>query len=272
MGRHPHRRAFTLIELLVVIAIIAILAAILFPVFAQAREKARSITCTSNLKQLGLAWLLYAQDYDETLPLTAEKLPNGAQVFWQSVVEPYIKGGVKSLSNGQTDVGEKLSIYICPDYLTVAPDRDEAGNKRDNAPSIGQYPLSSYAPNIAVTTAWWGLGQKSMGDSANAGVLAQIAEPAQIVLLAPNHDCCIETWGGGGPNNWTRAARRHSGGENYALVDGHVKWFRGGAPQYGKTADGEWPGAQVCTQKYMGSAANRQPRPNCAAYFFPRGG
>src|SRR5204862_6955954 len=96
------RSAFTLIELLVVIAIIAILAAILFPVFAQAREKARSITCTSNLKQLSFAWLMYAQDYDETLPMTAQKLPNGAQVFWQSVVEPYIKGGVKALSNGPT--------------------------------------------------------------------------------------------------------------------------------------------------------------------------
>src|SRR5579872_123944 len=67
-------RAFTLIELLVVIAIIAILAAILFPVFAQAREKARQATCQSNLKQLGIATMMYAQDYDETYP----KLEDGS--------------------------------------------------------------------------------------------------------------------------------------------------------------------------------------------------
>jgi prepilin-type N-terminal cleavage/methylation domain-containing protein/prepilin-type processing-associated H-X9-DG protein len=272
MARRLRRRGFTLIELLVVIAIIAILAAILFPVFAQAREKARAVTCTSNLKQLSLAWLMYAQDYDETLPMTAAQLPNGSQVFWQAMVDPYIKGGVKAQANGQTSVSEKLSVYICPNYLTPAPDKDEAGNSRDKSPSVGQYPLSSYAPNFAVTTAWWALGQKSAGENASAGTLAQIAEPAQLVLLAPNHDCCIETWGGGGSNNWTRAARRHNGGANYALADGHVKWFRGGTPQYGKSADGEWPGAQVCTQKYEGTGAKRNPRPGCAAYFFPRGG
>src|SRR5579883_3220187 len=73
----PARRsAFTLIELLVVIAIIAILAAILFPVFAQARAKARQITCTSNLKQLTGAWLMYAQDYDETWVTTSKGYPN----------------------------------------------------------------------------------------------------------------------------------------------------------------------------------------------------
>src|SRR5438270_7124865 len=64
------RKAFTLIELLVVIAIIAILAAILFPVFAKAREQARKTACTSNVKQLGLAWMMYVQDNDETFPPT----------------------------------------------------------------------------------------------------------------------------------------------------------------------------------------------------------
>src|SRR5579862_5972441 len=75
-GDTPMQRrnsAFTLIELLVVIAIIAILAAILFPVFAQAREKARGISCLSNVKQLGLGVLMYVQDYDETFPIGAQQ-------------------------------------------------------------------------------------------------------------------------------------------------------------------------------------------------------
>src|SRR5512144_498244 len=84
------RRGFTLIELLVVIAIIAILAAILFPVFAQAREKARQISCLSNIKQIGLGVLMYAQDYDETYPFAW-----GQTGAWYESVDPYIKNGVK---------------------------------------------------------------------------------------------------------------------------------------------------------------------------------
>ena len=100
----PSRRAFTLIELLVVIAIIAILAAILFPVFAQAREKARGISCLSNLKQGSLAYQMYTQDYDETTPLqnspvTARDANNYFVVsggYWYMLLQPYVK-------NWQTD-------------------------------------------------------------------------------------------------------------------------------------------------------------------------
>src|SRR5881394_2171061 len=92
--RRPGRRAFTLIELLVVIAIIAILAAILFPVFAQAREAARKASCVSNVRQLGLGWHMYSEDYDETFPLTAQCCDvNGSQTYWQEMIEPYIKSG-----------------------------------------------------------------------------------------------------------------------------------------------------------------------------------
>src|SRR6516225_7077413 len=97
----PRRRApaFTLIELLVVIAIIAILAAILFPVFAQAREKARATACLSNLKQLALGWLMYAQDYDETYVMTAGQKPfdpnlgYAPQIYWLEMIDPYVKSG-----------------------------------------------------------------------------------------------------------------------------------------------------------------------------------
>jgi len=102
------RSGFTLIELLVVIAIIAILAAILFPVFAQAREKARAISCLSNMKQIGLAIGMYTQDYDETLPLSYS-----LQGGWYNVVNPYIKNGVDT-SLTWNAVGTK-GVWHCPD-------------------------------------------------------------------------------------------------------------------------------------------------------------
>ncbi|HZO89261.1 MAG TPA: prepilin-type N-terminal cleavage/methylation domain-containing protein [Chthonomonadaceae bacterium] len=104
-GHRRVRAGFTLIELLVVIAIIAILAAILFPVFAQAREKARAISCLSNAKQSGLAFAMYVQDYDETTP----KMGFGTD--WWTAIYPYTKN---------------LDLYYCPDRnegnQTTCPD------------------------------------------------------------------------------------------------------------------------------------------------------
>ncbi len=84
-------RGFTLIELLVVIAIVAILAAILFPVFARAREKARQASCLSNVKQIGLATMMYVQDYDETYP--AHRSGPTADYDWPTPIVPYVKNG-----------------------------------------------------------------------------------------------------------------------------------------------------------------------------------
>src|SRR5919204_5425134 len=95
MRQARHKPGFTLIELLVVIAIIAILAAILFPVFAQAREKSRAASCASNLKQIGLAYHMYAQDYDETIVPganhNARYKDTDPRCWWYGLLEPYVK-------------------------------------------------------------------------------------------------------------------------------------------------------------------------------------
>jgi prepilin-type N-terminal cleavage/methylation domain-containing protein len=103
------RNGFTFTELLVVVAIIAVMAAILFPVFARAREKARQTSCLSNIKQLGLAWLQYAQDYDgDTVPVqigpvAAYTLPNGnitsGFIYWPTLLFPY---------------AQNVQVYNCP--------------------------------------------------------------------------------------------------------------------------------------------------------------
>ncbi len=117
------RRGFTLIELLVVIAIIAILAAILFPVFARAREKARQSSCLSNLKQIGLASMMYAQDYDEKL--SPYDPPNGTQYLPYTLWTPYIKNiqvwQCPSDSGGRlTSYGYNCwSTYRCPDIIPL---------------------------------------------------------------------------------------------------------------------------------------------------------
>src|SRR5690349_21852602 len=96
--RPAPRRAFTLIELLVVIAIIAILAAILFPVFAQARAKARQAACLSNMKQIGTAVTMYSQDYDEAI-VPSENGGSGPLTSWPSLIQPYVKNA---------------DVFVCP--------------------------------------------------------------------------------------------------------------------------------------------------------------
>jgi prepilin-type N-terminal cleavage/methylation domain-containing protein/prepilin-type processing-associated H-X9-DG protein len=142
----PRRRpAFTLIELLVVVAIIAILAAILFPVFAQAREKARQTTCVSNLKQLGTAALMYAQDWDELWPMVRNGGHQGPTIA--NMLQPYIKASQKNAKPDGSNLWPEDSIWRCPtgqtynsgdlrSYFTVAYNwlwltSVDPGSKRD---------------------------------------------------------------------------------------------------------------------------------------------
>jgi prepilin-type N-terminal cleavage/methylation domain-containing protein len=128
--KQTNRSAFTLSELLVVIAIIAILAAILFPVFAQARERARGIACLSNMKQLGLGLKMYSQEYDESYPRCSFI---GMDYNWRNAIDPYVKN---------------IDVYACPST--------PAGRRRDGAGSAyargGKMP-SGYGLN-AIATSW----------------------------------------------------------------------------------------------------------------------
>jgi prepilin-type N-terminal cleavage/methylation domain-containing protein/prepilin-type processing-associated H-X9-DG protein len=198
------RSGFTLIELLVVIAIIAILAAILFPVFAKAREKARQASCLNNIRQLATGMLSYIQDSDEIMPFAYHHL-NGtytlpplawqrgyAYTRWMINLEPYIKS---------------QQIFQCPS--------DQGRSTTD----YSSYGYNTYSLGMLYTI--------PATYRSNRGVeLAEIWEPSRTIMLGPN-------WPGGGDNVsrcctywWVNTiAFRHNGGDNFAFVDGHAKWL-----------------------------------------------
>ena len=147
------KRAFTLIELLVVIAIIAILAAILFPVFAQAREKARATSCLSNLKQVNLAWQMYIQDYDEVMVPHWTHNTSGlvtttsaAHSWWPRLTEPYIKS-----RNFVLDPGYQLTLYPCSFDVVVPMPEGEIPHYLPGAnPYLNEFATKHALPREAV--------------------------------------------------------------------------------------------------------------------------
>ncbi len=181
------RRGFTLIELLVVIAIIAILAAILFPVFARAREKARQSSCSSNMKQITLGILQYCQDYDERLfyhcgmPRPGNKDDGFPEHCWPYCIMPYIKN---------------TQVFICPSYTGTFPD------------SIGLN--------------FRGVDSKKLGEFGKPSETMLIMDSTSVVYCPPGQtgSCCTAN------NGMGRWRDSHNEGMNVGWVDGHVKWVK----------------------------------------------
>src|SRR5262245_7471887 len=159
LRRSRRPRGFTLIELLVVIAIIAILAAILFPVFAQARASARKTACLSNMKQLGLALQQYATDYEGYMP-PSQLPPTGDNVSWPTMCYPYVKNeGVFVCPDGEPNLtGKDLGNGVSGSYVGIT--RTDANPNRFNLHGDGStIPLGlvnrlSYGRNLIPTNAW----------------------------------------------------------------------------------------------------------------------
>ncbi|HVK04349.1 MAG TPA: DUF1559 domain-containing protein [Armatimonadaceae bacterium] len=225
------RSAFTLIELLVVIAIIAIIAAILFPVFAQAREKARQTACLSNTKQIGAAWMMYAQDFDEYLvqysyggrPATGGTLLYGYHV----PLLPYVK---------------TREVFVCPSATKIATNSRGVGDEDVCDPTkvspgtrFGNpngYASGSYGYNY---TYLGGYDPIALADIAEVATTVGIGETTGIVssysLLRPYAWKDAITGGGNclAPNATTYGdviAARHNGGLNLLFCDGHAKWMK----------------------------------------------
>jgi prepilin-type N-terminal cleavage/methylation domain-containing protein/prepilin-type processing-associated H-X9-DG protein len=252
------RNGFTLIELLVVIAIIAILAAILFPVFAQARESARQTSCLSNTKQLGLGILQYVQDYDEKFPLwlyddnsPARDKPDqpwgpwkNQHVGWDKAIQPYVKN---------------TQIFRCPSNDTGDPSEREVADDDSRATGAVNYSMNARLNSKAQTTALAGmrfpavtilLAESSRGSSTgesscdtdnewgwNGGHAHQLNGDNNFGASGnvDTNYTNINSLCKGGPNathsQWGQSdrLRAHKGGANYAFGDGHSKWAQGDA-------------------------------------------
>ncbi len=240
MLKYPSRRnpasAFTLIELLVVIAIIAILAAILFPVFGRARENARRTSCVSNLRQISLAQIQYSQDYDERV-VKARGASSGAYC-WTAMLLPYI---------------QTVQIYRCPSSESV-----EWYNYVNGDPTTNQNIGASYAINAQYSgTVTSNDPDNIFGNNGTNGpnnvnvfpsaVLAAIEAPSTTVFAGDSFcprttNTCFQVIGstpnpansairnlptlGGSSNNQGQFVSRHFDGMSVAFMDGHAKWMR----------------------------------------------
>jgi len=190
------RQGFTLIELLVVIAIIAILAAMLFPVFARAREKARQASCAAHLKQLGVGALMYIQDNDETFPMNATRSNSTpAYVYWPEILQPYL--------------------------------RNTAMLKCRSNPS--PYRVSSYGGRYYTSYGYsWAFLGSGNTTTPWALPLARVYDPADCIMFgeAMRNYVVHPYTTAGAPEYLYMPADWHNGGSNCLFTDGHVKWYK----------------------------------------------
>lgn len=227
--RSTPQQAFTLVELLVVVAIIAIVAGILFPVFARARENARRISCLSNLKQIGMATLQYNQDFDERMPLTLmDSFFNGGTMHttWVETTQPYLKS---------------MQVFRCPDdddssWTTPYSVWDD-GTTTTTPPLINRF--SSYQVNAYLIN--WGFSSMPYSH------LSSLVSPSKVIYLAEagekrvlDHyspmcwsspvdpsicsDGITHGWDSAKGEPTELAVHRHLDGSNYLYADGHAKW------------------------------------------------
>ena len=246
------QNAFTLIELLVVIAIIAILAAILFPVFAQAREKARAISCLSNTKQFGLAALMYSQDYDELLNGPAIRTRWGEETplsqwywgrrwkTWPELVHPYVKS---------------LELFTCPNrrdspYYTYCINVNSSNDDYPGSPTppgnwnngdgYGNFPAGQAAIGQAALTApastiWFydansSIYQEGLTTWDSLETFAQAEPAAAQSLEIDGSETIAQLFMTGGSrvdnSKLIKEPHRHSQGFNIVWCDGHAKWSK----------------------------------------------
>ncbi len=234
------KSGFTLIELLVVIAIISILAAILFPVFATAREKARQTSCMSNLKQLGLAFTQYTNDYDDALPgctqydsAQGSPLPDGHLGGWTYIISFDSTNGTSSLYDPSLGAlypyVKTKAVYVCPDDVKGAIGGQSyaingcvvAGQTKKKNWVVPGLPLSSFVS----TTDTMLLAEEAAGVNSTTPNGSISGSGCINTLTGTSDDAYFSANGSSGSGYTNCFAARHSGGDCTLFLDGHTKWL-----------------------------------------------